>query len=336
MYDFIIIGAGMGGLTVGSLLAQVGKKVCLVEALKKPGGCAHSFKKGDFSFCASVHYLHIEGKENYLDELLKKLNLENEILLERLDPSACDVFSCPSQKLRFTLPNKTEKFYPKKHFRHFVQSMAHRIEHTAGCCVSYKTQISKVHISRGKIHSISTTDGREFSGKNFIVNMDAQKFSKMMGPHHFPKSFQEKLQYHYSTSAYSVYLGMEGINLSDYGFGKNLVWHSPHFDVRKVFHRGQKECDLKNPWFLMSTPSLYSASEDDSMCPKGACILQIVTTCRYELFANALRQGEDSYSHLKNLVLNSILDVVETFYIPNLRKHLKQITAGTPTTHARQ
>lgn len=43
-YDFIIIGTGISALTVGALLAHVGKKVCMLEAHDVPGGYAHTFK----------------------------------------------------------------------------------------------------------------------------------------------------------------------------------------------------------------------------------------------------------------------------------------------------
>jgi len=43
-YDAIIIGAGVGGLSVATLLAKEGKKVLVLEQLDRPGGRALSFK----------------------------------------------------------------------------------------------------------------------------------------------------------------------------------------------------------------------------------------------------------------------------------------------------
>lgn len=37
-YDFIIIGAGMGGLSAGNFLARYGKKVLVLEKHSIPGG----------------------------------------------------------------------------------------------------------------------------------------------------------------------------------------------------------------------------------------------------------------------------------------------------------
>jgi all-trans-retinol 13,14-reductase len=54
-YDIIIIGAGLGGLTAGAKLAKEGKKVLLIEQHSKPGGCATTFKRGDFTLEVGLH-----------------------------------------------------------------------------------------------------------------------------------------------------------------------------------------------------------------------------------------------------------------------------------------
>jgi all-trans-retinol 13,14-reductase len=54
-YDIIIIGAGLGGLTAGAKLAREGKTVLLIEQHSKPGGCATTFKRGDFILEVGLH-----------------------------------------------------------------------------------------------------------------------------------------------------------------------------------------------------------------------------------------------------------------------------------------
>jgi all-trans-retinol 13,14-reductase len=54
-YDIIIIGAGLGGLIAGAKLAREGKKVLLIEQHNKPGGCATTFKRGDFTLEVGLH-----------------------------------------------------------------------------------------------------------------------------------------------------------------------------------------------------------------------------------------------------------------------------------------
>ncbi|MEC8382484.1 MAG: NAD(P)/FAD-dependent oxidoreductase [Myxococcota bacterium] len=53
-YDSIVIGAGFGGLGAAIQLAEGGQRVLLLEALKYAGGCAATFKKGDYQFEAGA------------------------------------------------------------------------------------------------------------------------------------------------------------------------------------------------------------------------------------------------------------------------------------------
>lgn len=56
-YDVVVIGAGNGGLTSASALAQKGIKVLLLEKHNVPGGCATSFYRGRFEFETALHQL---------------------------------------------------------------------------------------------------------------------------------------------------------------------------------------------------------------------------------------------------------------------------------------
>lgn len=54
-YDVIIVGGGLGGLTSGAKLAREGKKVLLLEQHDRPGGCATTFKRKDFTMEVGLH-----------------------------------------------------------------------------------------------------------------------------------------------------------------------------------------------------------------------------------------------------------------------------------------
>lgn len=54
-FDFIIIGGGLGGLTAGAKLAKEGKKVILLEQHDRPGGCATTFKRKEFTMEVGLH-----------------------------------------------------------------------------------------------------------------------------------------------------------------------------------------------------------------------------------------------------------------------------------------
>jgi all-trans-retinol 13,14-reductase len=48
-YDIILVGLGMGALTVASLMAQLrDKQVLVLENHNRPGGYTHDFKRGRY------------------------------------------------------------------------------------------------------------------------------------------------------------------------------------------------------------------------------------------------------------------------------------------------
>ena len=54
-YDIIIVGAGLGGLTAGAKLAKEGRKVLILEQHDRPGGCATTFKRKEFTMEVGLH-----------------------------------------------------------------------------------------------------------------------------------------------------------------------------------------------------------------------------------------------------------------------------------------
>ncbi len=61
-YDLIVIGSGMGGLTVASLMAQRGKRVLVLERHFKAGGFTHTFQRGRFHWDVGLHYVGEMGE----------------------------------------------------------------------------------------------------------------------------------------------------------------------------------------------------------------------------------------------------------------------------------
>lgn len=78
-YDAIVIGAGMGGLTAGALLARKGLKVLLLEKEGQVGGYVVSFKRGGYTFDATGTFLGgcQEGGEFY--QILREIDAHEAI-----------------------------------------------------------------------------------------------------------------------------------------------------------------------------------------------------------------------------------------------------------------
>jgi phytoene dehydrogenase-like protein len=65
MFDVIVVGSGIGGLTAAGLLARYGKRVVVCESHAVFGGAAHSFKRQGFEFDSGPSfYCGLTGAES--------------------------------------------------------------------------------------------------------------------------------------------------------------------------------------------------------------------------------------------------------------------------------
>ncbi|RJX28815.1 MAG: SDR family NAD(P)-dependent oxidoreductase [Desulfurivibrio sp.] len=92
-HEVIIIGAGIGGLTAGALLAKRGKRVLVLDQHSKPGGFCTSWERQvkrngktlRFVFDAGVHDILGLGGHGHIRKLLRDLDVENRIEWRRVD-----------------------------------------------------------------------------------------------------------------------------------------------------------------------------------------------------------------------------------------------------------
>ena len=56
-FDAIVVGSGIGGLTVAAILSKVGKRVLVLEQHDQAGGCCHTFVDKKYEFDVGIHYI---------------------------------------------------------------------------------------------------------------------------------------------------------------------------------------------------------------------------------------------------------------------------------------
>jgi len=104
--DYLILGSGMAGLTVGALLSHAGHTVRILEAHEHPGGYAHSFPMGAYRFCAQVHYIFGCEPGGSVETFLRTIGLD--IPFVQLDPDGYDHIVIAGD--RYRIPNGFERF----------------------------------------------------------------------------------------------------------------------------------------------------------------------------------------------------------------------------------
>ncbi len=70
-YDVIIIGGGISGLTNAALMSRLGFSCCIIEKEPNIGGYLQGFKRGDFIFDTSIHWLNQCGEQGMVTKIFK-------------------------------------------------------------------------------------------------------------------------------------------------------------------------------------------------------------------------------------------------------------------------
>jgi phytoene dehydrogenase-like protein len=79
MDDVIVVGAGLGGLVLGALLAKRGRKITVLEQHNIPGGCATIFRRKSFRFEVGLHAMDGLDEVDAKVQLFQELDLLNKV-----------------------------------------------------------------------------------------------------------------------------------------------------------------------------------------------------------------------------------------------------------------
>ena len=108
-YDAIIIGAGIGGLVCGNLLAREGLRVLLVERHYMVGGYCSTFRRKGYTFDAASHVYPLLGNpQTITGKLLGDLGIDCDWI--KMDP--VDHFHLPDGS-NFAVPADFDSYLDK-------------------------------------------------------------------------------------------------------------------------------------------------------------------------------------------------------------------------------
>lgn len=228
-------------------------------------------------------------------------------------------------------------FYPTQHFEQVINSLVDTIESNGGSLL-FNQEVTQFRLTGKTVTGVQATNRithqtEEFTGATVICNIDPQRAAKMIGLEKFSSSVRRKLEYEYSASNYMVYCVVKDLNLQDYGFGKWNVSHTGHQDLNEAFAQMYDRNDFSNPSFAITTPTLLTNASRD--CPEDCQIVEFLTVANYDYFRKLRDTDRKAYNQKKQEILDSILDVVEKYYVPDFRKHMVFHVTGSPTTNER-
>jgi all-trans-retinol 13,14-reductase len=101
IFDYVVLGAGLGGLSAAACLTKQGYRVAVLEQHYLAGGACHSFPYGDYTFCADVHYISQCGPGQTITQFLDYIGAE--IPFNSLSPDCIDRVITPDVDFRIPL-----------------------------------------------------------------------------------------------------------------------------------------------------------------------------------------------------------------------------------------
>ncbi|XP_070565714.1 all-trans-retinol 13,14-reductase-like [Ptychodera flava] len=108
--DVIVIGSGIGGLSVAALLARTGKKVLVLEQHDQAGGCCHTYIEKGFEFDVGIHYIG-EMRNNTMFKVYVDQLTDGQLLWVDLDePFDTVVIGEPGKAKHYPLYSGKHKF----------------------------------------------------------------------------------------------------------------------------------------------------------------------------------------------------------------------------------
>jgi phytoene dehydrogenase-like protein len=111
LYDAVIIGAGVGGLSCAAKLAINGKKVLILEKIHHIGGTSHIFKRGQYSFPMGPLSFSFP---NLVKHLINEMGVKEDITFERnhfqlISPNLDIIYSQEWKEFKINLKNNFPK-----------------------------------------------------------------------------------------------------------------------------------------------------------------------------------------------------------------------------------
>ena len=152
----IIIGSGLGGLSCGVILSKNGYDVTVLEQHYQIGGCLQCFTRKGLKYETGMHFIGSAAPGQTLHKLMRYLNFEASLNLNRMDTKAYDIISLNGD--RFNFANGREAF---------IEQMASYFPKETDNIVKYYNTIEAV-AQASSLHSLKNAES------DMVINTEYQ------------------------------------------------------------------------------------------------------------------------------------------------------------------
>lgn len=178
MYDVVIIGSGLGGLSCGTILAKEGLRVCVVEQHRIAGGCLQSFMRNGKTFDTGIHYVGSMKEGQLMRHFLKYYGIEEKVRTIDVDEEAYETVVIKGKEYR--LPTGRERFVEEMS-RQFPAERE-GLEKLMEKIMEVKNSISVEMLKEGKISDVDMQKYMAVSASEMIdSHIGDETLRKIMG-----------------------------------------------------------------------------------------------------------------------------------------------------------
>lgn len=291
-----IIGAGVGGLFTGALLAQKGYQVTVLEQLPVFGGGLYSYERDGETWATGMHILSGMQTNGPVTQILESLGITADIVETTLDHN-------PSALIG-------EKEWEQS--QHGVYRFVGGSQHLADGLALYITRHGGRILTSQRVHSITQ------EGKEFFVN-DTLRFDKIISTLH-PKQLLRITD----LPLFRNIAKNRILNTPDtFGSFKTYIRLRPDALPYDSVTHFMPEHNL-----LVMTP----CSEHNQAYARTIETIMPLDYCELAPWHTDRKEHYDEYEEFKHRKEQEIIELIDTLY-PNIRELIESIFSSTSLTY---
>jgi len=274
-YEIVVVGSGIGGLTVAALLSARGMNTCLLERQSQVGGCIGRVEFAGYDFEPGMGLYTSFGPGGVYEKLFSKLPV-----------AAPEVSLLTSPHVtRLTDGTDVQSSQHDLYSIHggpasLAERLAESIKHSGGSVRLNSPVLRLAYDESGRAVGIDLLSGeRVFATKAIISNLTVwDTYGKLVGLNRTPSEIKKRLNTLHGTGVYVVYASIEESAVSRLPSERMLVKDSDgEFSLAVAVHQvapeGKRAVTMTTrtdvePWFsYQSSEEEYEGWDQDALEP---------------------------------------------------------------------